>query len=1329
MCRSESSEKTGVVSTAVDDNENITPTQWWTLSAQTAAEVTSSLSTLGARITNIQVDNLSPYPFTVTYVLNSGTYHQTGWTYLLDADRTTLEATIGANSDRLISLKAYDTGGGNILYSAAMIKNYTVSQDYKTSIYKLGATESDLNLLQRQNYRLVTVQSYVSNGQTLYAAIAIANTGLDSRPGSTWFPNLAPSDIEGHLTNARILDVTHAGNGHFNVALESCAGGCPRWAWTHDKNYADTVTFAQTNGLRIVAADTYPGCGSYCFATTMLEGSTGSDHGTAPSKLRGFVDLHTHPLSNVAFGGKLIYGGVDVGSLLPSDPNCSANATATDILEALGHDGSTHGFDSKCGDAIREKVIHGIQEGNGANDPSGDARGAPDFPDWPTWNDITHQKMWVDWLRRAHDGGQRVLVALAVNNKTIADSTAGPFDYHTDDVDAADLQIQEIKKFVNRHGPLTNDDFMELAFSSSDVQRIVQTNRMAVVIGAEIDAIGNFYANSNPSQAQVTAEVDRLYNEGVRYIFPIHVIDNAFGGTAIYDKTFNYSNKRESGRWWNIGCSLVTDGIDYNYAPGGLLDNLPVAAAEAFKLPELLDSSKVTTVLPELQVPGIAIESLISDFQGALQSPPAPPPCTRGEGHVNSEGLTSLGHFALQEMMRHGMLVDIDHMSQSSMDAALTDAERIPGGYPLNSGHANIREHGGTERNPSCTQYARIANLHGMAGVGSAKTTAAGWIKLDVDTLHAMGGLGNLCPPSQSTAGPLRPALAFGTDTDGLAMGMPPTLPRAQGTPATMFSHETGTGCVTNCEHDEEHVFYRDALNTITNVFYDQGSNILNVIDLATPFTLAVPWVGGSSRIGAAPAIGNPATMFTDNNMQQHIFYRDTLNDMVHVFFDPNTGLNLPQVWGAGAGATNFGPSPAGDPATLYYGRDNQQHIFYRDRNNDIQHVYFDPAAGSVRWDSTKWGSNAVGTPATLFSHETGFGCIFDCANDQQHLLYRNASNKIMHAYYDMHDRQFHAPEEWAGNVGSDPATLFTPNKQQHVFYRQTTGEISHVYWDPKEHLKFDATVWGNGAVGNPSTMFSHETGDACITGCAHDQQHVFFRTASNEIMHSYYDMNDGTFNGPEAWAQGAGSDPATLFTNNKQQHLFYVGTDGNLYHVFFDPSSGMHGPDRWAGNADGDFLPPVEYGPGLTRSESGTRMWDINYDGVAHYGMLPDFLQSMRGAPIGQDLADNNLMYGAQYFVDTWKFAEQQSFKVLPIDQLVKQLVVGGKIDQNLANSLLAKLAAAADARARGQCNTAANIYGAFINEVTAQDGKKIDSGAAAILISVAQYLIDHCP
>jgi FIMAH domain-containing protein len=77
-----------------------------------------------------------------------------------------------------------------------------------------------------------------------------------------------------------------------------------------------------------------------------------------------------------------------------------------------------------------------------------------------------------------------------------------------------------------------------------------------------------------------------------------------------------------------------------------------------------------------------------------------------------------------------------------------------------------------------------------------------------------------------------------------------------------------------------------------------------------------------------------------------------------------------------------------------------------------------------------------------------------------------------------------------------------------------------------------------------------------------------------------------------------------------------------------------------------------------------------------------------------------------------------------------VNQFLSGGKIkNSGEANSLLAKLNAAANARARGDCKSAANNYQAFINELQAQSGKGVDATAAAIMIADAQYLITHCP
>jgi len=65
---------------------------------------------------------------------------------------------------------------------------------------------------------------------------------------------------------------------------------------------------------------------------------------------------------------------------------------------------------------------------------------------------------------------------------------------------------------------------------------------------------------------------------------------------------------------------------------------------------------------------------------------------------------------------------------------------------------------------------------------------------------------------------------------------------------------------------------------------------------------------------------------------------------------------------------------------------------------------------------------------------------------------------------------------------------------------------------------------------------------------------------------------------------------------------------------------------------------------------------------------------------------------------------------------------------NRGLANSLLAKLTAAAAAIARENCMAAANIYRAFINELQAQSGRGVDATASAIMIEDAQFLIAHC-
>jgi microsomal dipeptidase-like Zn-dependent dipeptidase len=463
-----------------------------------------------------------------------------------------------------------------------------------------------------------------------------------------------------------------------------------------------------------------------------------------PNSLRGFADLHAHPMVNLAFAGKLVHGGLDVGSLLTVDADCNKNLRAKSIGQALDRDNGTHGGYSiggavglgsnPCGDIFRNAIHGALQEGNHAAITPDNAVGYPSFKDWPLWNDITHQKMWVDWVRRSYDSGQRVMVALAVNNYTIAAGVAGNDDHPTDDKASADLQIAEISRFVSRH-----NDFMEVALTPADLRRIVALNKMAIVLGVEIDNIGNFNKVSVSGQ-MVSNEVQRLYDEGVRYIFPIHLIDNKFGGTAVYQDVFNLSNYHVNGKWWDLQCGEAGEKIYHTFDKKGF--ELPLAAAKVVKL----------------QI----------DF---AREPPDPPKCA-GQGHKNKLGLTSMGDQAISEMMARGMLIDIDHMSQLSANATLAKAGKVPGGYPLVSGHNQMRSASlePNENNRTIDQLNKIAALGGMFGLGSDAVKAVDYLNNYLAASQNMVIASKGLVPRHQVVG----RVAFGTDLNGLVRGPQP---------------------------------------------------------------------------------------------------------------------------------------------------------------------------------------------------------------------------------------------------------------------------------------------------------------------------------------------------------------------------------------------------------------------------------------------------------------------------------------------------------------------------------------------------------------------------
>lgn len=422
----------------------------------------------------------------------------------------------------------------------------------------------------------------------------------------------------------------------------------------------------------------------------------------AQPRLYGFVDMHTHPMARWGFGEELFWGEND------GDP---ARALGACHCFHRGYDL----FGNSCGNTYREAVVNNMDISK--HDTVGGAY--PSFASWPRHQleepdpakrrySVLHQQMWHEWIKRAKDGGLRVMVALAVNNHCLADAaeTAGP----NDDLRSMNTQIQKLKEFVGRH-----TDFMEIAYSPGDLRRIVGQNKLAVVIGTEMDNIGNFYSPAdpkggafqpNPSESEISREIDRLYSLGVRYIFPIHVTNNVFGGTALYEDGFNVANK------YNTGSAFSPQVVDS--ASSGISFKLK-APYQAIDFFGRLAMSFTGTIIPGHIMP---------NNRANYPEYPDPGP---GKGHKNSQGLTLKGQFAIGYMMKKAMMIDIDHMSEQSALETLFIATAIRSPqYPINSGHNGFRSNGGnTENSRTDVQLNAILHSGGMMGVGHGGEASA----------------------------------------------------------------------------------------------------------------------------------------------------------------------------------------------------------------------------------------------------------------------------------------------------------------------------------------------------------------------------------------------------------------------------------------------------------------------------------------------------------------------------------------------------------------------------------------------------------------------------
>ena len=267
------------LSGGIDDNENSSPTEWWFKTGQSAEEVDKTIAQLDARPLDISLDSFSPaYSFTVSYVRNTGSYKKTFWWYH-GIDESEVARLLSVNHARPTKLKPYDIGSGQIRFVVIMISN--TGADFKPYWYdtKQNASPDSSNeidkMLKEHNARITNIDSYTSGDAKYYSHIMVGNTGSDHRGWSSWV-RAKPSFLNGKVTpDAMMIDLTPFGEGRFNAPLVSCSPTCPEWSWNVGVTAEQALEMAQQSHSRIDVVNSYPGCGSLCFAivTTQMGAS------------------------------------------------------------------------------------------------------------------------------------------------------------------------------------------------------------------------------------------------------------------------------------------------------------------------------------------------------------------------------------------------------------------------------------------------------------------------------------------------------------------------------------------------------------------------------------------------------------------------------------------------------------------------------------------------------------------------------------------------------------------------------------------------------------------------------------------------------------------------------------------------------------------------------------------------------------------------------------------------------------------------------------------------------------------------------------------------
>jgi microsomal dipeptidase-like Zn-dependent dipeptidase len=412
----------------------------------------------------------------------------------------------------------------------------------------------------------------------------------------------------------------------------------------------------------------------------------------------GVADLHAHPAAHLAFGGLdgagLIWGdpGLPDSSLtavpggnLPDIPACDPDTHSSNVTDQVSRATRALVFSLLTQTTNFPHVAHG----GAAQD------GEPPYESWPNGRDILHEYLNIQSIRRAYEGGLRLMFAATVDSQPIGlamRTTIFPSPFvpsRAAERASAEAQLIFIRSVVS-----ANSDWMEIATTPDQAENAIRQNRLAVVLALENDGL-------------LLDDVKYLVDTyGVASIVPIHLIDNDVGGTAAYNDVFN------------AGTELMGSMFGY---PNRYISVEP---------DDTLSYHLSWPLHLAISGPNFDVGSVDYPTAAALgysQYPLCNPPGMGIPGELGSRNSVGLREpQTMQTLMDMGLLVDLAHMGFRSTAETIELAQSTCN-YPLIDTHTTIhlRDHGGGDERALFEDHADyIAATRGLVGHGSTGRTS-----------------------------------------------------------------------------------------------------------------------------------------------------------------------------------------------------------------------------------------------------------------------------------------------------------------------------------------------------------------------------------------------------------------------------------------------------------------------------------------------------------------------------------------------------------------------------------------------------------------------------